>query len=60
MPGDCDVIVLPGTKAAIADTKYLREQGWDIDIAAHLRRGGRLIGLCGGYQMLGQSISDPG
>jgi adenosylcobyric acid synthase len=55
----CDLIVLPGSKATIADLKALRAEGWDMDIAAHVRRGARVIGLCGGYQMLGRSLSDP-
>jgi adenosylcobyric acid synthase len=59
IPGDADVIVLPGSKSTIGDLAFLRAQGWDIDIAAHVRRGGRVIGLCGGYQMLGKSIADP-
>ena len=59
IPGDADLILLPGTKATIADMAFLRQQGWDIDILAHHRRGGRVLGLCGGYQMLGKSISDP-
>jgi adenosylcobyric acid synthase len=59
LPGDADVIVLPGSKATIADLAALRAEGWDVDLAAHLRRGGRIIGLCGGYQMLGARIRDP-
>jgi adenosylcobyric acid synthase len=59
LPGDADLIVLPGSKATIADLAALREAGFDIDIAAHLRRGGKILGLCGGYQMLGQTIADP-
>src|SRR5690606_13033110 len=47
------LVLLPGSKATIADLAFLRAQGWDIDIAAHVRRGGRVLGLCGGYQMLG-------
>ena len=43
----------------IRDRAYLRAQGWDIDLAAHLRRGGRVLGICGGYQMLGQVVRDP-
>ncbi len=54
-----DLIILPGSKATIADLKFFREQGWDIDLFAHVRRGGRVLGLCGGYQMLGKSLSDP-
>src|SRR3546814_13607038 len=59
LPGDADLVVLPGSKATLADLAFLREQGWDIDLAAHLRRGGRVLGLCGGYQMLGRRIGDP-
>ena len=58
LPGDADLIILPGSKATIADLRFLRAQGWDIDIRAHLRRGGWLLGICGGYQMLGARISD--
>ncbi len=54
-----DLVVLPGSKATIADLDALRRAGWDIDILAHARRGGRVLGLCGGYQMLGRSIADP-
>ena len=54
-----DVIILPGTKSTIADLAFMRNQGWHVDIEAHVRRGGRLIGLCGGYQMLGRTIADP-
>jgi adenosylcobyric acid synthase len=57
---DADLILLPGSKSTIADLAFLREQGWHIDIAAHVRRGGRVLGLCGGYQMLGRRIADPG
>jgi len=59
LPGDCDIVVLPGSKATISDLAFLRAQGWDIDIAAHRRRGGIVVGLCGGYQMMGRSIADP-
>ena len=59
LPGDADLIVLPGSKATIADLTALRSAGFDIDIAAHLRRGGTVLGLCGGYQMLGRTIADP-
>ena len=60
LPGDADLVVLPGSKATIGDMRFLRAQGWDVDIRAHLRRGGWLLGLCGGYQMLGHTIRDPG
>ncbi len=59
LPTDADCVVLPGSKATIADLQELRVQGWDIDIAAHQRRGGWIVGLCGGYQMLGRTIADP-
>ncbi len=59
IPADAALVIIPGTKATIADLAFLRAQGWDIDIAAHVRRGGRLLGICGGYQMLGTSIADP-
>ena len=59
LPGDCDIVLLPGSKATIADLAFLRAQGWDIDIAAHRRRGGIVVGLCGGYQMMGRTIADP-
>ena len=59
LPGDADLVVLPGSKATIGDMRFLRSQGWDVDLQAHLRRGGWLLGLCGGYQMLGRTIHDP-
>ena len=59
IPGDADLILLPGSKATISDIAYVKEQGWDIDISAHIRRGGHVIGLCGGYQMLGKMVHDP-
>jgi adenosylcobyric acid synthase len=59
LPGDADLIILPGSKATIAGLAALREAGFDIDIAAHHRRGGAVLGLCGGYQMLGRAIHDP-
>lgn len=54
-----DLVILPGSKATISDLGQLRAEGWDIDILAHRRRGGRVLGLCGGYQMLGRMIADP-
>jgi adenosylcobyric acid synthase len=59
LPGNADLVILPGSKATIADLTALRKAGFDIDIAAHRRRGGTVIGLCGGYQMLGRTIRDP-
>ena len=59
LPVDADLVILPGSKATIADLAALRGHGWDADIIAHHRRGGRVLGLCGGYQMLGRSVSDP-
>ena len=54
-----DLIILPGSKATRADLAALRAEGWDIDILAHHRRGGAVLGICGGYQMLGTAIADP-
>ena len=59
LPGDADLVVLPGSKATLADLAVLRAEGWDLDIRAHLRRGGQVLGLCGGYQMLGRVVRDP-
>lgn len=59
LPGNADLVLLPGSKTTIADLIFFREQGWDIDLKAHVRRGGYVLGLCGGYQMLGSYISDP-
>jgi len=59
LPGDADLILLPGSKATIADLNALRAAGFDIDLAAHRRRGGAVLGLCGGYQMLGRALADP-
>lgn len=59
LPLNADLILIPGSKSTIGDLAHLRAQGWDIDIHAHVRRGGHVIGICGGYQMLGQSIADP-
>jgi adenosylcobyric acid synthase len=59
IPGNADLVIIPGTKSTRGDLAFLKAQGWDIDIAAHVRRGGRVLGICGGYQMLGRSISDP-
>jgi adenosylcobyric acid synthase len=59
IPVEAALIVLPGSKATIADLRFVRAQGWDIDILAHRRRGRAVMGLCGGYQMLGGTIADP-
>jgi adenosylcobyric acid synthase len=59
LPRDATLIVIPGTKSTIADMEFMRSQGWDVDVLAHVRHGGRVLGICGGYQMLGRSISDP-
>lgn len=59
LPGNADLIILPGSKATISDLAALRAAGFDIDIRAHVRRGGWVLGLCGGYQMLGRSVADP-
>jgi len=59
LPVEADLVILPGSKSTIADLHHFRAQGWDIDLAAALRRGAHVLGLCGGYQMLGREISDP-
>lgn len=59
IPADAKLVIIPGSKSTIADLMALRAAGWDIDLKAHVRRGGRVLGLCGGYQMLGTHIHDP-
>jgi adenosylcobyric acid synthase len=59
LPLDADLIILPGSKATIADLEFFRAQGWHIDLQAHVRRGGRVLGICAGYQMLGKLVEDP-
>jgi adenosylcobyric acid synthase len=59
LPGDADLVILPGSKATIADLQVLHASGLEIDIRAHVRRGRLLLGMCGGYQMLGRTIADP-
>ena len=59
LPADAHLILIPGTKATLNDLIFFRAQGWDIDLAAHIRRGGRVLGICGGFQMLGRTVSDP-
>ena len=60
LPGDADLVILPGSKVTVAGLIALRAAGFDVDIAAHRRRGGLILGLCGGFQMLGRTISDAG
>lgn len=55
----CDLVIIPGSKNTRADLQFLREQAWDQQIQKHLRYGGKLIGICGGFQMLGEMIHDP-
>ena len=59
LPGDAALVLIPGTKTTIADLAAFRAEGWDVDLLAHVRRGGHVLGLCGGYQMLGREIADP-
>ncbi len=59
LPGDADLVLIPGSKSTLGDLAFLRRQGWDIDLHAHHRRGGHILGLCGGYQMLGRHVRDP-
>ena len=56
---DADLIILPGSKHTRADLEWLRAQGWPERIARHLRYGGKVIGICGGFQMLGTAVDDP-
>lgn len=59
IPRDIDLIIIPGTKATRADIDFIQQQGWDVDIKAHARAGGAVLGICGGYQLLGKTIADP-
>ena len=59
IPADAALVIIPGSKSTRGDLAYLRAQGWDIDLLAHHRRDGRILGICGGYQMLGTLVSDP-
>jgi adenosylcobyric acid synthase len=59
IPGDARLVIIPGSKSTRGDLAFLRAQGWDIDLRAHHRRGGHVLGLCGGYQMLGLHVADP-
>lgn len=59
LPTDAGLVVIPGSKSTVADLAYFRANGWDRDLAAHRLRGGHIVGLCGGYQMLGRCVLDP-
>ena len=59
IPRHANLVILPGSKATRSDLAALRANGWDVDILAHHRAGGQVLGICGGYQMLGRSIADP-
>jgi adenosylcobyric acid synthase len=59
IPGEAALVIIPGSKSTRGDLAFLRAQGWDIDLLAHRRRGGMILGLCGGYQMLGREVADP-
>lgn len=59
IPADADLVIIPGSKSTRGDLAFLRTQGWDIDLMAHYRRGGHVLGICGGYQMLGTEVADP-
>jgi adenosylcobyric acid synthase len=58
IPADARLVIIPGSKSTITDLVFLNGQGWDIDLRAHVRRRGRVLGICGGYQMLGQAVHD--
>ena len=59
IPADCDLVILPGSKSTLTDLQHLKESGWASDVIAHARRGGAVLGICGGYQMLGRQLQDP-
>ena len=59
IPADCALVLICGSKSTIADLNALKNSGLDVDIKAHARRGGFVLGLCGGYQMLGNTVADP-
>ncbi|PYF07156.1 adenosylcobyric acid synthase (glutamine-hydrolysing) [Rhodobacter viridis] len=59
IPAEARLVILPGSKSTRGDLAFLRDQGWDVDLLAHVRRGGHVLGICGGYQMLGRSVADP-
>ncbi|MER8959258.1 cobyric acid synthase [Mesorhizobium sp. M0701] len=59
LPEDAGLVVIPGSKSTIGDLLKFRENGWDRDLAAHRKRGGQIVGICGGFQMLGHIVRDP-
>ncbi len=59
LPADTDVVIVPGSKSTLGDLAFLRAQGWGEDVRAHYRRGGHVLGICGGFQMLGRTVADP-
>ncbi|MGX5827230.1 cobyric acid synthase [Mesorhizobium sp. 43Arga] len=59
LPADAGLVVIPGSKSTIGDLIRFRENGWDRDLAAHRKRGGHVVGVCGGFQMLGRRVRDP-
>ncbi|AMS41974.1 MULTISPECIES: cobyric acid synthase [Aminobacter] len=59
LPEDAGLVVIPGSKSTIGDLLLFRDNGWDRDLEAHRRRGGHVVGICGGYQMLGRIVHDP-
>jgi adenosylcobyric acid synthase len=59
IPAGLSLVIIPGSKATLTDLEFVHAQGWHIDLAAHVRRGGRVLGICGGYQMLGNTVNDP-
>jgi adenosylcobyric acid synthase len=59
IPASARLVLIPGSKSTIADLAALRDEGWDIDLRAHIRRGGAVLGVCGGFQMLGNAVHDP-
>ena len=59
LPADANLVLIPGSKSTIGDLTFFRKQGWEADLQAHVRRGGHVLGICGGYQMLGSRIEDP-
>ncbi|MER9997661.1 cobyric acid synthase [Mesorhizobium sp. M0051] len=59
LPADAGLVVIPGSKSTIGDLLKFRENGWDRDLLAHAKRGGHVVGICGGFQMLGRIVRDP-